>query len=159
MIDPVSAFAIATGAYNAIKRGIEMGREIEDMGGQLGTWFGAVADVKAAEEEAKNPPLFKKLLYKGSVEQEAMQNLMRRKKIEQQEKELRELIVYRYGVDAYKDMIRDRMKIKDTRTLAELNQKRKMKNFIMNSATVAALIALTGTLIAFIVGIIEKLRG
>jgi hypothetical protein len=159
MIDPVSAFAIATGAYNAIKRGIEMGREIEDMGGQLGTWFGAVADVKAAEEEAKNPPLFKKLLYKGSVEQEAMQNLMRRKKIEQQEKELRELIVYRYGVDAYKDMIRDRMKIKDTRTLAELNQKRKIRHLIMNSATVAVLIALTGTLIAFIVGIIEKLRG
>ena len=159
MVDPVSALAIATSAYKAIKKGIEMGREIEDMGGQLGTWFGAVADVKAAEEEAKNPPLFKKLLYRGSVEQEAMQNLMRRKKIEQQEKELRELIVYRYGVDAYKDMIRDRMKIKDTRTLAELNQKRKMKNFIMNSATVAVLIALTGTLIAFIVGIIEKLRG
>jgi hypothetical protein len=158
MIDPVSAFAIATGAYNAIKRGIEMGREIEDMGGQLGTWFGAVADVKAAEEEAKNPPLFKKLLYKGSVEQEAMQNLMRRKKIEQQEKELRELIVYRYGVDAYKDMIRDRMKIKDTRTLAELNQKRKIRHLIMNSATVAAIIALTGTLIAFIVGIFKNLR-
>ena len=53
MIDPVSAFAIATAAYNAIRKGIEMGREIEDMGGQLGTWFGAVADVKAAEEEAK----------------------------------------------------------------------------------------------------------
>jgi hypothetical protein len=158
MIDPVSAFAIATGAYNAIKRGIEMGREIEDMGGQLGTWFGAVADVKAAEEEAKNPPLFKKLLYKGSVEQEAMQNLMRRKKIEQQEKELRELIVYRYGVDAYKDMIRDRMKIKDTRTLAELNQKRKIRHLIMNSATVAVLIALTGTLVAFIVGIFKNLR-
>ena len=91
MIDPVSAFAIASSAYNAIKRGIEMGREIEDLGGQLGTWFGAVADVKAAEEEAKDPPLFKKLLYSGSVEQEAMANLMRRKKIEQQERELREL--------------------------------------------------------------------
>ena len=159
MIDPVSAFALANAAYSAIKRGIEMGREIEDMGGQLGTWFGAVADVKAAEEEAKNPPLFKKLLYKGSVEQEAMQNLMRRKKIEQQEKELRELIVYRYGVDAYKDMIRDRMKIKENRTATEATQRRKMKNFIMNSATVAALVGLSGTIVAFVVGIIEKLRG
>ena len=83
---------------------------------------------------------------------------MRRKKIEQQEKELRELIVYRYGVDAYKDMIRDRMKIKETRTATEAAQRRKMKNFIMNSATVAALMGLTGTLIAFIVGIVEKLR-
>jgi len=123
MIDPVSAFALATSAYKAIKRGIEMGREIEDMGGQLGTWFGAAADVKAAEEEAKDPPLFKKLLYKGSVEQEAMQNLMRRKKIEQQEKELRELIVYRYGVDAYKDMLRDRAKISSNRRTAEYNRR------------------------------------
>jgi len=158
MIDPVSAFALANAAYKAIKKGIEMGREIEDMGGQLGTWFGAVADVKAAEEEAKNPPLFKKLLYKGSVEQEAMQNLMRRKKIEQQEKELRELIVYRYGVDAYKDMIRDRMKIKETRTATETAQRRKMKNFIMNSATVAAIVGLIGTLVAFVAGILKNLR-
>ncbi len=159
MIDPVSAFALATSAYNALKKGIEMGRELEDMGGVLGTWFSAVSDVKSAEEEAKNPPLFKKLLYKGSVEQEAMQNLMRRKKIEQQEKELRELIVYRYGVDAYKDMIRDRMKIKETRTATEATQRRKMKNLIMNSATVAAIVGLIGTLVAFVVGIIEKLRG
>jgi len=158
MIDPVSAFSLANAAYKAIKKGIEMGREIEDMGGQLGTWFGAVADVKAAEEEAKNPPLFKKLLYKGSVEQEAMQNLMRRKKIEQQEKELRELIVYRYGVDAYKDMIRDRMKIKETRTATETAQRRKMKNFIMNSATVAAIVGLIGTLVAFVAGILKNLR-
>ncbi len=159
VIDPVSAFALATSAYNALKKGIEMGRELEDMGGVLGTWFSAVSDVKSAEEEAKNPPLFKKLLYKGSVEQEAMQNLMRRKKIEQQEKELRELIVYRYGVDAYKDMIRDRMKIKETRTATEATQRRKMKNLIMNSATVAAIVGLIGTLVAFVVGIIEKLRG
>ena len=158
MIDPVSAFALANAAYKAIKKGIEMGREIEDMGGQLGTWFGAVADVKAAEEEAKNPPLFKKLLYKGSVEQEAMQNLMRRKKIEQQEKELRELIVYRYGVDAYKDMIRDRTKIKETRTATEATQRRKMRNFIMNSATVAAIVGLIGTFVAFVAGILKNLR-
>jgi ABC-type glycerol-3-phosphate transport system permease component len=158
MIDPVSAFALANAAYKAIKKGIEMGREIEDMGGQLGTWFGAVADVKAAEEEAKNPPLFKKLLYKGSVEQEAMQNLMRRKKIEQQEKELRELIVYRYGVDAYKDMIRDRMKIKETRTATEATQRRKMRNFIMNSATVAVIVGLIGTFVAFVAGILKNLR-
>jgi hypothetical protein len=158
MIDPVSAFALATSAYNAIKRGIEMGREIEDMGGQLGTWFGAAADVKAAEEEAKDPPLFKKLLYKGSVEQEAMQNLMRRKKIEQQERELRELIVYRYGVDAYKEMLRDRAKISSNRRTTEQNRRRKIKNFILNVAAVAAMAVLLAAFLWFVAGIIENLR-
>lgn len=158
MIDPVSAFAIATSAYNAIKRGIEMGREIEDMGGQLGTWFGAAADVKAAEEEAKDPPLFKKLLYSGSVEQEAMANLMRRKKIEQQERELRELIVYRYGVDAYKDMLRDRAKISSNRRTAEYNRRRKIKNFIMNTAAFSVLAGLLSVFVAFVTSILKNLR-
>jgi hypothetical protein len=158
MIDPVSALAIATSAYNAIKKGIEMGREIEDMGNQLGTWFGAVSDVKSAEEEAKDPPLFRRLVAKQSVEEQALRALMSRKKIEQQEKELRELIVYKYGVDAYRDMIRERAKIKDTRTKALENQRRKMRKLILNTLTIAAILALLGGILAFGIGIILNLR-
>jgi hypothetical protein len=158
MIDPVSALAIATSAYKAIKKGIEMGREIEDMGGQLGTWFGAVSDVRNAEEEAKDPPLFKKLIAKGSVEQQALQALFARKKIEQQEKELRELIVWRWGTEEYTAMMRDRVKIKDTRARALQAQRRKMRNFIINTLTIIAIAALTGLLIMFLVGIITNLR-
>jgi len=156
MIDPVSALAIATSAYNAIKKGIEMGREIEDMGNQLGTWFGAVSDVKSAEEEAKDPPLFRRLVAKQSVEEQALRALMSRKKIEQQEKELRELIVYKYGVDAYRDMIRERAKIKDTRTKALENQRRKMRKLILNTLTIAAILALLGGIVSFGIGIIQN---
>jgi hypothetical protein len=156
MIDPVSALAIATSAYKAIKKGIEMGRELEDMGGQLGTWFGAVSDVKNAEEEAKDPPLFKKLVAKGSVEQQALQALFARKKIEQQEKELRELIVWRWGTEEYTAMMRDRVKIKDTRARALQAQRRKMRNFIINTLTIIAIAALTGLLGVFLVGIIQN---
>lgn len=157
MLDPVSALAIATSAYNVIKRGIEMGRELEDMGGQLGTWFGAVADVKNAEEEAKDPPLFKKLLSSGSVEQQALQALVARKKIEQQERELRELIVYKWGADAYVEMLRDRAKIKDTRTKALENQRRKRRKLIANTLTIGAILALVGIIVAFIIGIISNI--
>jgi hypothetical protein len=157
MIDPVSALAIATSAYNVIKRGIEMGRELEDMGGQLGTWFGAVADVKSAEEEAKDPPLFKKLISSGSVEQQALQALIARKKIEQQEKELRELIVWRWGTEEYTAMMRDRARIKDTRAKAIQNQRRKMRKFIANVLTITAILALVGIIVAFIIGIISNI--
>jgi len=141
MLDPVSAMAIATSAYNVLKKGIEVGRELEDMGGQLGTWFGAIADVKAADEEAADPPLFKKLFAKSSVEQEAIENLMRRKKIEQQERELREMIVYRFGVDAYRDMIKDRNTIRDARKRAVDARARKIKKLVLNAVAIA-LIAL-----------------
>jgi hypothetical protein len=154
MLDPVSALAIATSAYKVLKKGIEMGRELEDMGGQLGTWFSAVSDVKSAEEEAKDPPLFRKLIAKGSVEQEAMQALIARKKIEQQERELRELIVWRWGTEEYTAMMRDRARIKDTRAKAIQNQRRKMKKFIANTLTIIVIIGLVGALLALIIGII-----
>lgn len=119
MIDPISAFATATAAYNALKKGIELGQEIEGMASQLGQWFGACAAVKKAEEEASNPSMFKKLLYKGSVEQEALEALMRRKKIEEQENELRTMILYRYGQGAYREMIEERRKIEIRRKRQE----------------------------------------
>ena len=130
MLDPVTAFATASAAYSFVKKAVEAGREIEDIGGQLGTWFSACADLKQAEEDSRDPPLFKKLLHKGSVEQEAVENLMRRKKIEQQEKELRELIVYRFGVDTYREMMEERRQIRNSRErVAELQRKKKAKMF------------------------------
>jgi hypothetical protein len=36
MIDPVSAFAVASAAYNAVKKGIEMGQELDGMAGRNG---------------------------------------------------------------------------------------------------------------------------
>jgi hypothetical protein len=157
MLDPVSALAIATSAFNLLKKGISAGRELEDMAGQLGTWFGAVSDVKSAEEEAKDPPLFKKLISSGSVEQQALQALIARKKIEQQEKELRELIVWRWGVEEYTAMMRDRARIKDTRAKAIQNQRRKMRKFIANTLTIVVILGLVGALLALIIGIISNI--
>ena len=157
MLDPVSALAIATSAFNLLKKGISAGRELEDMAGQLGTWFGAVSDVKSAEEEAKDPPLFRKLISSGSVEQEALQALVARKKIEQQEKELRELIVWRWGTEEYTAMMRDRARIKDTRAKAIQNQRRKMRKFIANTLTIVVILGLVGALLALIIGIIMNL--
>jgi hypothetical protein len=157
MLDPVSALAIATSAFNLLKKGISAGRELEDMAGQLGTWFGAVADVKSAEEEAKDPPLFRKLISSGSVEQEALQALVARKKIEQQEKELRELIVWRWGTEEYTAMMRDRARIKDTRAKAIQNQRRKMRKFIANTLTIVVILGLVGALLALIIGILMNL--
>ena len=136
MLDPITAFATASAAFNFVKRAVEAGREIEDVGSQLGTWFGACADLKQHEEESRDPPLFKKLLHKGSVEQQAMENLMRRKKIQQQEKELRELIVYRFGVDSYREMMDDRRKITEGRERRAMLQRRRRAKTFQNAIAV-----------------------
>jgi hypothetical protein len=57
MLDPITVIATASAAYNALKKGIEVGRELQDMGGQLAQWAGAMSDdldflAKKAEEPA-----------------------------------------------------------------------------------------------------------
>jgi hypothetical protein len=37
MLDPITVIATASAAYNALKKGIQVGRELQDMGGQLAT--------------------------------------------------------------------------------------------------------------------------
>ncbi len=80
MIDPVTALAGATAAFNAIKKGFEVGRDIESMSGDLSRWMGAVSDIDKSSEYAKKPPLFKKLFNSGSVEEEALAAFMAKKK-------------------------------------------------------------------------------
>ena len=92
MIDPVTAIAGATAAFNAIKSGFSVGRDIESMAGDLGRWMNCVSDLKKAEEYTKKPPLFKKLFAAGSVEEEAMQVFMAKKKAEDMREQLRQLI-------------------------------------------------------------------
>jgi len=40
MIDPVSAFAMASAAFNGIKKMVDAGKEFEDVLGQIGIWMG-----------------------------------------------------------------------------------------------------------------------
>lgn len=134
MIDPVSAVATATAAYNALQKGIAMGRELESMANTLGTWFDACRQVKDAQNEIENPPLFKSLTNKQSVEQEALLNMQRRKRIAQQEYDLRMTICLRYGEQAYIEMMRDRDTITANRKRQAERQAHKRKNFVLNTA-------------------------
>jgi len=54
MIDPVTAIGLATTAYNGIKSAIATGREIQDMGSQLGQWAKAISDLDYAIRKLKS---------------------------------------------------------------------------------------------------------
>jgi hypothetical protein len=156
VLDPVTAFAAATSAFNFIKKAVEAGRELEDVGSQLGTWFGACADLKQAEEESRDPPLFKKLLHKGSVEQQAFQAISRRKAIEDQERQLRELIVYRYGVDTYREMMEERRAIRESRDRLAAKQRRNQKKAMQNLIAVIIIIGILAVPLAFAAWLIGR---
>jgi hypothetical protein len=152
-MDPITIFATATAAYNAVKKGIEVGRELTDMGGQLGQWFTAVADFNATAERKTKPPLFKKLLSSGSVEAEALQITLHKQKILEMEKELRELIMYRFGGDVYQQMMQERRRIRDQREQEVHAQQRRREALIENVLYllgIAAAIAVMGAIANFV---------
>ena len=93
LIDPVTAIAGATAAFNAIKSGFSVGRDIESMAGDLGRWMNCISDLKKSEEMNKKPPLFKKLFQSGSVEEEAMAIFMAKKKAEDMREQLKQIII------------------------------------------------------------------
>ena len=77
MLDPITVIATASAAYNALKKGIEIGRELQDMSGQLATWAGAIADIDYLAKKAENPPWFK---VGGNVQAEAIEIFAAKKK-------------------------------------------------------------------------------
>jgi len=132
MIDPISALATATAVFNGVKKAVKAGQEAEAIFRQMGKWWSAVSALNEHEERVKNPPIFKKLLHSKSVEQEAMDAVIRRKKIAEQEKELREMICYAYGIEAYREMLQERRKIKDDREKMGRRQAQRRSAFLQN---------------------------
>jgi len=145
MIDPISAVAVATSAYKTITAMISAGREVEDTLGQIGKWYGAVADFNEAKRQADNPPLFKKLFYSSSIEKEAMDMFIQERKVKAQEKDLRELLTFCFPGDAYKELTDLRRQIKDQREKTLYKQIRQRKAFVSNAVN-CVLIAVLGTI-------------
>ena len=75
------------------------------MAGQIGKWMSAVSDVDQAEKEAKNPPLFKKLMYASSIEQQALEAYAAKKKFEQQRYELKQFLMFTHGSKAWEELL------------------------------------------------------
>jgi hypothetical protein len=129
-MDPVSALATASAAFNVIKKGFEVGRDIEQMAGDLGRWMSAMSDLSEAERQAKNPPLFKKLMFKGSVEEEAMATFAAKKKAEQMREELKQYISWTMGQKAWDELIRMEGQIRKERQETIYKQSQKRQKFI-----------------------------
>ena len=115
MVDPITAITAATAAFNIIKKGFDMGRDIESMYSDMGKWMGAVADIRHADQMVRNPSVFKKLFDGSSIEQEAMDVFAAKKKAEEMENELRTYVNLVYGPNSWADIIKLQAKIRKDR--------------------------------------------
>lgn len=145
-MDPVSLVAIASSTFKGIQVLVSKGAEIEHVAQKLGHWYGLVSDIKEAEKEAENPPLFKKMFDGNSVEEQALNAVIAKKKIEEQEKQVRELITWAYGKETYKEMMQMRRDIRAKRERMIYKQRRRQRKMLDVSAIVMGLLVSGGVI-------------
>ena len=153
MLDPFSAIAAATTAFKTVQKFVAAGQDFENTVGQMGKWYTAVSDFRKGTQMAKKPPLFKKLFQAGSVEEEALQLLMHEKKIIEQEKELQQILNFRYGFGTWDELKEMRRSIRAKREKEVYRQAELRKHFIETVTIVGvslALVLLMGVIIYFI---------
>ena len=150
MIEIVAAVSAASGAFNTIKAGFAAGRDIENMAGDLSRWMGAVSDIKKADEYNKKPPLFKKLFNAGSVEEEAMQIFMAKKKAEDMRAELKQIISFTRGPSAWDELLKTEGDIRKRRQKAIYDQQERRRK-ILEIVMIIILILVAG---GFLLGVL-----
>ena len=127
-MDPITAIAAATTAFNAIKKGFSVGRDVESMSKDLGRWMGAIQDVKDGHKKSKGRTF-------GSVEEEALETFAAKKQAEQMERELRNFVNLSHGPSAWNEVIRIqadiRLKKKEAIAEAKKLQAKRIENIIL----------------------------
>ena len=141
MMEIAAAISLATSTFNALKKGMEAGREIEDMMDYYGKWFEAKEALSENAINSKNQPLVKKLFSGNSVEAQALQITQAKHKIKQMEKELYEYLLYTGQQQFYNDMMRERRAIREAR-MREAQRKAERNRFWFDTIAIIIGIAI-----------------
>ena len=150
MMEIAAAISLANSAFNALKKGMETGREIEDMVGYFGKWFEAKDALSEQNINVNNQSAFKKMFSGNSVEAQALQVTHAKHKIKQMEKELYEYLLYSGQQEFYNDMMAERRAIRQARIDAAIKRSERRRFWIDTSAVVIALIAVTSIVLGMI---------
>ena len=156
-MDPLSLVAMASTTFKGLQVLVSKGAEIEHVAKKLGHWYTLVSDINQAEREAENPPLVKKMFDGASVEEQALNAVMAKKKIEEQEKQVRELITWAYGVETYKEMMQMRRDIRAKRDRMIYRQRRRQQRMLDISAVILGIIV-SGFVVWTTFSFIQNLR-
>jgi len=158
LIDPVTAIAGATAAYNGLKKAISVGKDLHDMGSTLNQWAGAMSDLDFAHRQAENPPMFKKLFGSSQIEQTALETWGHKQKAKEMREELRSHISLFYGPSAWDEIVHIEAQMRKERKeaiYAAAERKQKILEWTIGTLIVGAATAI----MVFVVYLIGLSRG
>ena len=158
MIDPVTAIAGATAAYNGLKKAISVGKDLHEMGSTLNQWAGAMSDLDFAHRQAENPPMFKKIFGSSQIEQNALEVWGHKQKAKEMREELKSHISLFYGPSAWDEIVHIEAQMrKDRKEAIYRAQERKQK--IIEWVVGIALATVMSVVIAFIIYLVGISQG
>tara|TARA_B100001939_G_scaffold328176_1_gene323160 strand:- start:6 stop:464 length:459 start_codon:yes stop_codon:yes gene_type:complete len=144
-VDPVTIIGGATVAFNALKKGFQVGKDLQDMSGQLTQWAGAMSDLSFMEQKNKNPPWWK-ALNGQSVEAEALEIFTAKKKAEAMRQELKDWISFSMGPSAWDELVATEGKIRKQKKEQEYRKAEMIEAIVTWSLTAVIMIVGVGTL-------------
>jgi len=148
MIDPVTAIAGATAAFNALKKGIQVGKDLQDMGGQLSKWAGAMSDLDFVDRRNQKPSVFK--ILGGGIESEAMEIFAAKKKRDAMRAELKDFISVVYGPSHWEELLKIEADIRIQKKENEYRRLELQQTIIEWSAGIALFFIITGSLFGLV---------
>ena len=140
-MDPVTIIGGATVAFNALKKGFQVGKDLQDMSGQLTQWAGCMSDLSFMEAKNKNPPWWK-ALNGGSVEADALAIFTAKGKADSMRQELKDWISFSMGPSAWDELVATEGRIRKQKKEQEY-RKAEMQEAIV-TWTLSIMIILTG---------------
>ena len=144
-MDPVTIIGGATVAFNALKKGFQVGKDLQDMSGQLTQWAGAMSDLSFMEQKNKNPPWWK-ALNGQSVEAEALEIFTAKKKAEAMRQELKDWISFSMGPSAWDELVATEGRIRKQKKDQEYRKAEMIEAIVTWSLTAVIMIVGVGTL-------------
>jgi len=144
-MEPIS---VALAAVAAIKSGVQMGKDISTLGKEVGQLWGAIDQVKSAHNKKKSG--------RGSVEEEALSTFIDAKRAQDLEDELRQIIIYTRGMNAWQELLRLRGQIRKERQAQEAARRRRNRQIL--EITIGAILLSLGIvgLAIFVLFLIER---
>ena len=139
-MDPVTIIGGATVAFNALKKGFQFGKDLQEMGGQLNQWASSMSDLAYLEQKNKNPPWWKAM--GGSVEAEALEIFTAKKKAEAMRQELKDWISFTYGPSVWDELVATEGRIRKQKKDQEYRKAEMIEAIITWS--ISGVIILTG---------------
>jgi hypothetical protein len=148
-MDPVTismVFGAAKTAYEAIKTGIKIGKEIQGMAGDVAKLYGAVGTLTRLSANPPKPKLFAKV----SAEEMAMDIVVKRKQAEEWFNQVKNEFVSTYGLRGWQEVERELVRIQKEQKAARLKAQKEAEEF---AREMTIILIIGGVVLSIIVGI------